>query len=90
MYVLNVYVKRKTVVKKIVISKQIKQILQKKIIQKPRPKNAVQTNVDGLMNGDIAHNKDANSSNIPKIPTIDLSIFCKKVLHKYFFICIIF
>ena len=54
-------------------------MLAKNIIQKPKPKNAVHTNVEGFMNGHKAHKTADNKAAIPQKPINNLLKPCKKV-----------
>ena len=54
-------------------------MLAKNIIQKPKPKNAIHTNVEGSMNGHRAHKKADNRDTIPQTPINDLLKPCKNV-----------
>ena len=54
-------------------------ILAKNIIQNPKPKNAVHTNIEGFMNGHKAHKKADTKATIPQIPINDLLKPCKNV-----------
>ena len=60
-------------------------ILAKNIIQKASPKNAVQTNVEGLISGHIEHRKDDNNATIPQIPIVAFPKPCKNVFLLPFF-----
>ena len=46
-------------------------MLEKKIIQNPNPKNAVNMNVEGFMKGQKAHSNDDKRAAIPQTPIID-------------------
>jgi hypothetical protein len=59
--------------------------LAKNIIQKASPKNAVQTNVEGLISGHIEHRKDDNNATIPQIPIVAFPKPCKNVFLLSFF-----
>ena len=73
-------------------------ILAINIIQNAKPKNEVQTNVEGLINGQIAHNKAdkkatkpiALTRNLPNIFKKDLflflSIWCLLMLIIFYFV----
>jgi hypothetical protein len=54
-------------------------ILVKNIIQKASPKKAVQTNLEGLISGQIEHKKDDNNATIPQIPIVAFPKPCKNV-----------
>ena len=60
-------------------------ILAKNIIQKASPKNAVQTNVEGLISGHTEHRKDDNNATIPQIPIVAFPKPCKNVFLLPFF-----
>ena len=64
---------------------EIIKILAKNIIQKASPKNAVQTNVEGLIIGHTEHKKDDNSATIPQIPIVAFPKPCKNVFLLSFF-----
>lgn len=54
-------------------------MLAKNIIQNPKPKNAVHTNIEGFMNGHKAHKKADNKATIPQIPISNLLKPCNNV-----------
>lgn len=65
-------------------------ILAKNIIQKASPKNAVQTNVEGLIIGHTEHKKEDNSATMPQIPIVAFPKPCKNVFLLTFFSAITF
>ena len=54
-------------------------MLANNINQNASPKNAVHTNVEGLISGHIAQRNDDSNATIPQIPIVALPNPCKKV-----------